>query len=163
MIGSSHRIRRAFPFRLKNVRSGLRVEFESGLKKQHRPTVLPQPALECRYPGYAAQSEALQALPPKQSAQRKLRLQKPPATVEPHRTAMQGKIRQLKDRSCAASPNPGINSKHTAQQSRVQHRHRTTLRRAPFGKQPTDKKQQQGNVGKAPCKLNEIIKHHLPK
>ena len=26
-----------------------------------------------------------------------------------------------------------------------------------FGKQPTDKKQQQGNVGKAPCKLNEII------
>jgi hypothetical protein len=29
--------------------------------------------------------------------------------------------------------------------------------------QPTDKKQQQGNVGKAHCKLNEIIKHHLPK
>ena len=30
-------------------------------------------------------------------------MQKPPATVEPHRTAMQGKIRQLKDRSCAVS------------------------------------------------------------
>ena len=33
----------------------------------YKRQVLPQPALECRYPGYAAQSEALQALPPKQA------------------------------------------------------------------------------------------------
>lgn len=60
-------------------------------------------------------------------------MRKPPATVAPHRTAMQGEIRQLKDKSCAALPNPGINSKRTAQRSRVQHMtHRTTLRRVPF-------------------------------
>ena len=54
--------------KIKNVRSGLQVELESGLKKQHKPTVLPQPASEYRYQGCAARSGALQALPPKQSA-----------------------------------------------------------------------------------------------